>query len=283
MTSVQNPTVRRRRLALELRRLREGAKLTCEDVAARLECSASKVSRIETGRVSVSPRDVRDILEIYDVPADQREALVQLARDSRQKGWWQAYGDTVQPHLVTYLGMESAASEIRVFRVGRLPELLQTEGYARAMITAGRAGATVADVDRQVALLMERQRLAKATPPRLWVVIDEAALRRQVGGPEVMRIQLEYLREVSSMPNVFLQVIPFGGGAHMAMDLPFVAMSFPDLIAPDVVCIGYPTGVLWIEELDEVDRYNRLFHHLQAAALSFVESVALMTSVLKDM
>ena len=137
MANEQSPTVRRRRLALELRRLREAARLTCEEVAEHLECSASKISRVETGRVSVSPRDVRDMLELYGVPDQQRDSLVQLARDSRQKGWWHAYSDTIQPQFATYVGLESAASEIRVYEVNLIPGLLQTEEYARTIIKAG--------------------------------------------------------------------------------------------------------------------------------------------------
>jgi len=278
-----SPTVRRRRLALELRRLREAAKLTCEDVAARLECSASKISRVETGRVSVSPRDVRDMLEIYGVPEDERESLVQLARESRQKGWWHAFGDAVQPHLATYLGLESAASEVRIYKAARIPSLLQTEAYARAMLAAGHGTTWHWHEDRHLPLIMERQRQARANPPLVWVVLDEAAIRRQVGGREIMREQLEHLIELTSTPNVFLQVIPFGGGAYVAMDLPFVILAFPDQADPDVVCLGYPTGALWIENVVEVDRYNLFFHHLQAAALSFEGSAALMTSVLKEL
>jgi transcriptional regulator with XRE-family HTH domain len=281
VATAQSPTVRRRRLALELRRLREAAKLTCEEVAEQLECSASKVSRVETGRVSVSPRDVRDLLAIYNVPEDQREGLVQLARDSRQKGWWHAFGDTVHPHFATYLGLESAASQIRIYKATRIPNLLQTEDYARAVNAAGRVGGQ--SDDRQLALQMERQRHARANPARVWVVLDEAALRRHVGGPEVMRQQLEYLCEVSRSPNLFLQVIPFSGGAYVALDLPFVILGFPDPVDPDVVCMGYATGCLWIEDMAEVDRYNLFFHHLQAAALSFDDSVALITSVLKEL
>jgi transcriptional regulator with XRE-family HTH domain len=282
VSSAQSPTVRRRRLALELRRLREAARLTCEEVADRLECSASKISRVETGRVSVSPRDVRDMLEIYGVPEDQREVLVQLARESRQKGWWHAYADSVQPHYATYLGLESAASEIRIFRVNHIPGLLQTEDYARALIgqTAGRSFS--AD-DRRFAILAERQREARANAPRVWIVLDEAALRRQVGGPEVMRAQLEHLRDLASAPRIFLQVVPFGGEAQACMDSPFTILGFPDQVDPNVVCLRYPTGVLWVEDLAEVDRYHVFFHHLQAAALSFDDSVSLTTSVLKDL
>ncbi len=283
MASAQTSTVRRRRLALELRRLRETAKLTCEEVAEQLECSASKISRVETGRVSVSPRDVRDMLAIYGVPEDQRDDLVQLARESRQKGWWHAFSDTVHPHFATYLGMESAASQIRIYKAIRIPNQLQTEDYARAITAAGQVGGQFVRDDRYFAVQMERKRQASANPARVWVVLDEAALRRQVGGPEVMRQQLEYLCELSASPNVFLQVIPFSSGAHVTMDLPFVILSFPDAMDPDVVCMGYPTGCLWIEDMTEVDRYNLFFHHLQATALSFDESVALITSVLKEL
>jgi len=283
VAGAQSPTVRRRRLALELRRLREAAKLTCEEVAERLECSASKISRVETGRVSVSPRDVRDMLEIYGVPDLQRDALVQLARESRQKGWWHAYGDSVQPHFATYLGLESAASEIRIYEVNLIPGLLQTEEYARAVIAAGMVNSPRADIERQVALRMERQRLTITSPPKVWAVLDEAALRREVGGPEVMRMQLEYLRELGGLRNVSLQVIPFGGGAHPAMGRPFIILVFGEEADPDVVYLEDLTSALWVENVEEVDRYNVFFNHLQATALSFDNSAALMTAVLKEM
>ena len=283
MASAHSPTVRRRRLALELRRLREAAKLTCEEVAEKLECSASKISRVETGRVSVSPRDVRDMLEIYGVPDAQRDALVQLARESRQKGWWHAYADSLQPHVATYLGLESAASEIKIYEVNLIPGLLQTAAYARAVITAGMVNSPRADVDRQVALRMERQRLTITSPPKVWAVLDEAALRRQVGGPEVMRVQLEYLRELGGLRNVRLQIIPFGGGAHPAMGRPFVILVFGEEADPDVVYLEDLTSALWVENVEEVDRYNVFFNHLQATALSFDDSAALMTAVLKEM
>jgi hypothetical protein len=142
---------------------------------------------------------------------------------------------------------------------------------------------SVPEHDRMVELLLERQRLAQANPPDVWVVLDEAALRRQVGGRGVMRAQIEHMIRLTSTPGVFLQFIPFSGGAHVAMDLPFVIMGFPDPDDPDVVCMGYQTGVLWIEDTSEVHRYNMCFHHLQASALSLDESVALMTAVLTEM
>jgi len=278
------PVVRRRRLAQELRRLREAAQLTIEEVAAALEVSASKISRIETGRVLVSPRDVRDLLEIYRVPDDQRDSLIQLARDSRQKGWWHAYADGLRPQFATYLGLESAASELRIYKASGMHGLLQTEHYARAMFTAARIG--IQDpgaADESTRLLMERQRQASASPPRLWAVLDESTIRRRVGGREVMRMQIEHLIEMSSRPDVCLQVMPYDRGLHVAMDASFTIMAFPDQADADVVCIGYPSGLLWIEDLTEVDKFNSLFRHMQAAALAPDDSVALMLSALKEL
>jgi transcriptional regulator with XRE-family HTH domain len=284
MASEQSPTVRRRRLALELRRLREAARLTCEEVAEHLECSASKISRVETGRVSVSPRDVRDMLELYGVPEQQRDSLVQLSRDSRQKGWWHAYSDTINPQFATYVGLETAASEIRVYEVNIIPGLLQTEDYARTMIRSATMNGSHDDIERTVALRMARQpALTRDDPPMLWTVVDEAALRRRVGGAELMRAQLEHVLELSSLKNVAMQVIPFAAGAHPAMGRPFVILVFPERIDPDVVYLEDLTSTLYLEDVDEVDRYNVFFNHLRATALSFEDSAALVTSVLKEL
>ncbi len=283
MGTENSPTVRRRRLALELRRLREAARLTCEEVAEHLECSASKISRVETGRVSVSPRDVRDMLELYGVPAGQRESLVQLARDSRQKGWWHAYSDTMQPQMATYIGLESAASEIRIYEVSLIPGLLQTEDYARAVIRAGMVNSPAEDIERRVALLMARQpAMVREDPPKIWAVLDEAALRRRVGGAGVMRLQLEHLLAQAALPNVAVQVIPFGGGAHPAMGRPFIILVFPERVDTDVVYLEDLTSALYLEDVAEVDRYNVFFNHLRATALSFDDSAAMITSVLKE-
>lgn len=276
-----SPTVRRRRLATELRRLREAAQMTCEEAADRLECSASKISRVETGRVSVTPRDVRDLLEIYHAPPDVQESLVQLARESRQKGWWHAFGDSVQPDVAIYLGMESAASEIKVYAVSRIPALLQTAEYARAVLAAELVHGPQ-NLDRGVAMIAERRRLASASGRRIWVVLDEAAVRRAVGGPETMRAQLEYLLEVGTMPAVSVQVIPFSGGAHPAMGRPFTILSFPEQIDPDVVHVTGLTSDLWLEDMSDVHTYNLNFNHLCATALSFEDSAALIMEVLKQ-
>jgi transcriptional regulator with XRE-family HTH domain len=283
MAAEHSPTVRRRRLALELRRLREAARLTCEEVAEHLECSTSKISRIETGRVSVSPRDVRDMLDLYGVSSQQGASLVQLARDSRQKGWWHAYSDTIQPRFATYIGLESAASEIRIYEVTLIPALLQTEDYARTVIAAGIVGGDHDGVERNVELLMARQPpLTSDDPPRLWAVLDEAALRRTVGGAGLMRLQLDHLLDLSRLPNVAIQVIPFGAGAHPAMGRPFVILAFPERADPDVVYLEDLTSALYVEDVDEVDRYNMFFNHLRATALSFEDSSALIMAVIKE-
>lgn len=281
MLAGPGPTVRRRRLALELRRLRESAGLTCEEVGERLECSASKVSRVETARVSVSPRDVRDMLGIYGVAAGQQDALVQLARDSRQKGWWNAYSDGMNPYLGTYLGMESAASELKVYQVHRIPGLLQTEDYARATFAAYPL-ASAETVERQVAMMVERQRQSAGSPPRLRAVLDEATVRREVGGAGVMRAQVEHLLALSEQPHILLQVLPFRAGAYLPMDLPFIILGFPDAIDPDIIAVRYPTGVLWIEDTAEVDQYNGFFRYLQAASLPFGQTTDFLAEILKQ-
>lgn len=281
MTSCTSPTVRRRRLAGELRRLREAASMTCEEAAERLECSASKISRVETGRVSVTPRDVRDLLEIYGAPAEVQEALVQLARESRQKGWWHAYGDTVQPHFATYLGMESAASELRLYAVSRIPSLLQTSDYAREVAATELVQRPDSNLDRMVAMMAERRRLASTNGPKIWAVLDEAAVRRLVGGREVMRAQLEYLLEVGMRPSISVQVVPFSGGAYPAMGRPFTIMAFPEPADPDVVHVTGLTSGLWLEDIEDVHVYNVFFNHLCATALSFEDSAGLITEVLK--
>jgi transcriptional regulator with XRE-family HTH domain len=285
MTGEHSPTVRRRRLASELRALREAAKLTCEEVAEHLECSASKISRVETGRVSVSPRDVRDMLALYGVDPQQLDSLVQLARESRQKGWWHAYSDTMQPRFATYIGLEDAAAEIRTYEVNLIPGLLQTEDYARTVINAGNLTGTLEDVERRVALRMARQPmlLSGSNPPQFWAVLDEGVLHRTVGGTGLMHLQLDHLLEIADMPNVAVQVIPFTAGAHPGMGKPFVILSFPERADPDVVYLEDLTSTLYLEDVDEIDRYNVLFNHLRATALSFEESAALITSVAKGL
>jgi transcriptional regulator with XRE-family HTH domain len=266
MSRGPSPTVRRRRLAARLRELRENANLTIDEVGDRLECSASKISRIETGHVGVTPRDVRDMLEVYGVEENEREALVQLAREARKKGWWHAYNEVFTG---AFVGLESDASFLHTHQALLVPGLLQTEAYTRAVIRAIRPDIGEADVELRVRARLNRQKLIteETNPPEYWVVLDEAAVSRQVGGPEVMRDQLKKLVEVASLPHVTLQVVPFSAGGHAGMDTPFLILGFPEQADPDVVYVEYSTSGVYLEQPDDVHRYTLMFDHLRAAAL----------------
>ncbi|KZB84499.1 helix-turn-helix domain-containing protein [Amycolatopsis regifaucium] len=271
MTRGQGPTVRRRRLASELRRLREAADLTIDEVSEKLECSASKVSRIETGHVGVTPRDARDMLELYGIAGDEQEALVQLAREARKRGWWHAYNEVFTG---TFVGLEADASSLRAFQALLVPGLLQTERYARAVIRAMRPDAEEAEVRRRVAARMARQELlTDPSPPEYWAVMDEAVLHRTVDGAEVMAEQLYRMVAMAGRANVTIQIVPFGAGAHPGMEGPFLIMGFPELADTDVVYVDSTSSGLYLEEPPDVRRYALMFDHLRAAALKPDDSV----------
>jgi transcriptional regulator with XRE-family HTH domain len=279
---LEAPTVRRRRLALELRRLRESAMLTCEEAARKLQFSASKISRVESGRVRVSPRDVYDISVIYGASLEERGQLIRLARDAEKKGWWEAYRGAIEPHFAAYLDLESVAVDIRTYEVGLIPGLLQTREYAQAAISIGMLAGFRGDAEGLVRLAVDRRpELAAPDAPRFWAVLDEAALRRQVGGPHVMREQLGHLLALARLPNVELQVIPFETGAHAALGRSFVILSFAESADPDVVYLEDLTSALYLEDAAEVDCYNTSFDHLRAAALPFADSAALIADAIR--
>jgi transcriptional regulator with XRE-family HTH domain len=276
-----SPTLRKRRLVSELRRLREAADLTIEDVAGRLECSASKISRIETGRVGVTPRDVRDMLSAYGADRSTLDELVQLARDARRRAWWDEFGDVAPGR---YVGFEADAEEVRTYQGLMVPGLLQSEDYTRALIRAVLPDATPAEVDRRVELRKARQALlADGDPLRLHAVVDEAALRRLVGGPQVMAEQLRRLNEVGEQPNITLQVASFEAGGHAAMDGPFVILSFPEQSDPAVVYIESPKGDVYWEEPSDVARYSDLFARLSAESLDPAAASALIGRVAREL
>jgi transcriptional regulator with XRE-family HTH domain len=265
MARGNSPTVRRRRLASELRRLREAAGLTIDEVGEKLECSASKISRIETGHVGVTPRDVRDMLELYALDEDQREALVQLAREARKKGWWQAYNEVFTG---SFVGLESDASSLRAYQALLIPGLLQTDDYTRAVHRAIRPDAGEDEIERRVAARSARQKLLDdAQPPEYWAIIDEAVLHRAVGGPEIMRAQLHRLLEAAELPHVTLQVVPYSAGAHAGMEGPFLILGFPEQADPDVVYVETTTTGSYLEEPADVYRYTLMFDHLRASAM----------------
>ena len=272
--TTRTPTNRRRRLGAELRRLREASGLTIDRVAEALECSQSKVSRIETGQVSATPRDVRDMLELYQVDPALREAMVQIAREARQRGWWHTFVD-VPDGVPAYVGLETAATSIDIYMSLIVPALLQTADYARAIIGAVRPDLPRAEIDRRVELRMSRQALLdRDDPPELRVLLDEAVLQRPVGGPAVMAAQLRRLLEDAQRPAVTLRVLPIVTGAHAGMDGPFTIFGFPAPAEPDVIALDSAADALYLEGAEDLRRYRRVFERLLPAALPPEESTA---------
>ncbi len=275
MPAHSSPTVKRRRLAAELRSYRDRAGLTIEEVAQRLEWSTAKISRIENARVSVLPRDVKFLLGVYGVQesGEEWEALLALTRESRQKGWWHAYGDAIPEGFETYVGLEADATTLRTYESEYVPGLLQTEDYARAVMRATMLTAGDEEIERHVAVRMVRQeRLTGPSAPEIWAVVSEAVIRRVVSGEPVMRAQLSRLVEASRQPNITLQVLPFSVGAHAGMDGAFMILGFPAPTDPDVTYVHYYTGTLYLEKPEDLARYTLMFDHLRAAALPVGQS-----------
>ncbi|MET9320181.1 helix-turn-helix transcriptional regulator [Streptomyces sp. NPDC003038] len=274
MASNVNPTVRRRRLGMELRKLREDKGMTAEQVAERLLVSQSKISRLENGRRSISQRDVRDLCDVYEVE-DRRlvDSLMQMAKDSRQQGWWHAFGDI--PYSV-YIGLETDAASLRTYEPQMVPGLLQTPEYAHALIRGAQPETAAADVDKRVQVRMHRQKRLSETdnnnaevgPLRLWAVIDEAALRRHVGNAQLMIQQLEYLIEQSEQPYITVQVMPFSMGAHPGVNGQYSILEFPDASDSTVVYIEGVTSDLYLEKANDVQKYSVMYEHLRAQALN---------------
>lgn len=277
--------MRRRRLAAELHRLRQASKLTIEQVAEQLEWSPGKISKIENARVSVMPRDARKLLDIYGVAEGQeRDLLLALARESRERGWWQQYGETVPEWFATYVGLEAEATTISVYQAEVVPGLLQTQRYAAALHRAVLMNATEEEIERHVAVRMERQaRLRQPDAPQFWIVLNEAVIRRVVGERAIMHEQLARLAEAASAPNITLQVLPFAAGAHASMDSAFWILSFDPPTDGEIVYFEHPTCSLYLEKADEVARYRLVYEHLRAASLSLDESRRLIARSAEDL
>ncbi|MFG2651034.1 helix-turn-helix domain-containing protein [Streptomyces sp. NPDC048436] len=282
MASNVNPTVRRRRLGQELRRLRELKGMTAEEVAERLLVSQSKISRLENGRRSISQRDVRDLCGVYEVE-DHRivDSLMQMAKDSRQQGWWHSFGDI--PYSV-YIGLETDAASLRVYDPQVVPGLLQTRAYAEALITGALPETTPTDIEKRVQVRVRRQERISApeNPLRLWTVLDESALRRVVGSRHLMRDQLEHLVEQSQLPHVTVQVIPFEMGAHPGLNGQYAILEFPDAADSSVVYIEGVTSDLYLEKANDVQQYSVMYEHLRAQALNVDQSRQLIAEIAKD-
>jgi transcriptional regulator with XRE-family HTH domain len=277
----RSPTVRERRLARALRQLREGAGLTIEEVAEKLEMSASTVSRIETAQVGVRPRDLRLLLNIYEVSEAERDQLLQIARERRQQHWWQEYADLTN---IDVAGLEADASTIWQYSTQLVPGLLQTDAYARAVLEAIRLDAKADDINRRLELRLHRQALlTMVDAPEYWVVLDEAVVRREVGGPIVMAEQLRQLIEAVRRPNLTLQVLPFTSGAHAGMDGEFTILHYRESADPDVVYIENTGSDLYFERPEVTRRYNRIFDHLRAAAQNPGESIRTLGNILSQL
>ncbi|WP_037669832.1 helix-turn-helix transcriptional regulator [Streptomyces griseus] len=282
MASNVNPTVRRRRLGQELRRLRELKGMTAEEVAERLLVSQSKISRLENGRRSISQRDVRDLCGVYEVE-DHRiiESLMQMAKDSRQQGWWHTFGDI--PYSV-YIGLETDAASLRVFAPQVVPGLLQTRAYAEAVITGALPETPTTEIEKRVQVRVRRQERVSAVenPLRLWAVLDEAALRRVVGNRQLMREQLEHLAEVSQLPHVTVQVLPFDVGAHPGLNGQYAILEFPDAADSSVVYIEGVTSDLYLEKAPDVQNYSVMYEHLRAQAMNADQTRQFIADLAKE-
>ncbi len=281
MAQVPSPTIRARRLRRELRRLRDRAGHTAEEVAKQLGWHRTKVIRFEVGHSRVMAKDVQTLLDLYGATEAEREALTALHRQARQKGWWSAYGDVLPDD---YVGFEAEATSISSYESLYVPGLLQTEEYIRAIVRAGRSTADQDEIDRRVtARLARKVLLSRDQPPRLWMVIDEAAVRRVVGGPKVMRAQVARLIEACELPSVEVQILPFSAGAHAAMGGPFALLDYADpSLDPTVVYLDNDSSTLLLEEEKQVARYRLMFDHLMAKALDPDDSVAFLSRVAGD-
>jgi transcriptional regulator with XRE-family HTH domain len=282
MPAERGPTVRRRRLAAELRRLRERAEMTLEQAASQVEWSVAKLSRVETARVGINLADLRYLLKIYDVTDERVEELVSLARRARMRGWWESYADTLPSDYASYIGLESEAASLRCFDALTLNGLLQTTDYAREVIRASlMALSPPGEVERRVEVRTTRQRVLnrELNPLRLWTVIDEAVLRRLVGSVHVMKAQGDRLLELAALPNVTVQVLPTGVGAHPATTGTFSILEFPEPQDADVVYLETLTANIFVEDDAQAYRYALAFDHLRAMALGPEESKAFIAAL----
>jgi len=279
------PTVLRMLLGAQLRRLRESKGITRETAGWEIRASESKISRMELGRVSFKERDIVDLLTLYGVSDDaEREALLSLAREANAPNWWQRYTDVLPNWFQPFLGLEAAAELIRTYEVQFVPGLLQTRDYARAVLSLAPDNPSGEDVDRRVAVRLGRQQiLTRPDAPALWAVVDEAVLRRPVGGTEAMRMQIEALIEASKLPNVTVQVIPFSAGGHSAAGGAFTILRFPDQGLPDVVYLEQITTALYLDKRDDVEAYAVAMSRLCVEAEPPARTVKILEGILRDL
>jgi hypothetical protein len=284
-SSVGDPTVLKILLGAQLRRLRDAAGVSRDDAGYHIRASGSKISRLELGRVSFKERDVSDLLDLYHVGGEQKDQLVQLTREANATPWWQKYREVVPDWFQVYVGLEEAATLIRVYEVQFVPGLLQTEEYARAVVMQGSPGLSPDEVDNRVSVRLGRQRLfaKEENAPRLWAIVDEAALRRPMGGRDVLAGQVKRLMEAVSEPNITLQVMPFKYGGHGAEGGAFTIMRFPEADLPDMVYMEYLTGAHYIDKPEEVEVYAAVMERLSVAGTSPEKTRDILADVLKEL
>ncbi|TDC91402.1 helix-turn-helix transcriptional regulator [Actinomadura sp. 7K507] len=288
----RRPTIRERKLAAELRRLRERSTLRLDQVVAELQARGSgrwstpKLSRVETAAQGIKTTDVNQLCDIYDVTPERREALLALTRSARQRGWWDAYADTIHTDYAAYIELEAEAKSLRCYDALVLNGLLQTNEYAYEVIRVGLMQfAPPSEVDRRVEVRTTRQALLhdrEPAPLRIWSIIDEAVLRRIIGGPAVMNRQYHHLLNLAEHPNVMLQVLPFAAGAHAAPTGTFAYMDFPERHTPDVVYLDGLTSALYIEDDTQVHTYCLAFNQLAMTALGADESLDMISKLAKS-
>lgn len=258
------PTVLRMLLGAHLRRLREAQGVSREDAGWEIRASESKISRMELGRVGFKERDVEDLLTLYGVTdEEERASLLALGRRANTPGWWHRFGDVLPNWFQSYLGIEAAAAIIRTYEVQFIPGLLQTRDYARAVVLLDNPKVGEAEIERRVDVRMARQQLlTRADPPQLWAVVDEAALRRPMGSLEIMRGQLEALIDITRLPNVVVQVMPFAAGGHAAAGGAFTILRFPEPDIADVVYVEQLTSALYLDKREDLDHYTEAMERL---------------------
>jgi len=278
------PGVLRLLLGSQLRRLREAAGITPEQAGYEIRGSRSKISRMEHGRVGFKQRDVADLLTLYGVTDELlRSSILSLARQANTQGWWSTYGDILPDWFEAYLGLEAAAALIRTFELQFVHGLFQTQGYARAVTVLGHRAAAADEIDRRVSLRIKRQDLLTGKDaPRVWSVMDEAALRRPVGGHQVMREQLGHLIEVAALPNVTVQVMPFRRGGHAGAGGSFTVLRFAQPELPDVAYIEQLTSALYLERRADVDHYMEVMNRLSAEALTPVGTTRFLKEIIRE-
>lgn len=284
MATERSPSVRRRRLAAELQRLRKEAQLTRDHVAEHAGCSPVTVTRIESATSSAAVGLVAMMLDLYGVTDEHREALLQLARDARKRGWWYKVSEAIPEWVQSYVGLEEEAATFQEYQPEFVPGLLQTEGYARVVMKSAPLVPSDEELERRLSIRMERQArvLERANPPEMWFILNEAIIRRPVGEAETVREQLRRLIQLSEANHITLQILPFSAGVHPAMDGGFTILSFPKRSDPDTVYVEYWQGSVYLEDRSEVGAYVLLFNHLRARALGPDQTRRLMAQAVQE-